>query len=58
MSWLHGKKTRHEQQKEPSYLKNKPFLENLNFFCNAYKELSKNREKNPLIFRVVFRKCS
>ena len=25
MPWLYGLKTRHEQQKQPNYLKNKPF---------------------------------
>ena len=25
MPWLHGLKIKHEQQKKPNYLKNKPF---------------------------------
>ena len=46
-------KTRHEQQKESNYSKNKPFSKSSNYFWNACKELSKR-----LIFRVVIRKCS
>ena len=52
MTWLHSIKTRHEQQKEPNYLKNKPFSKSSNFFWNACKELSKktkqkkNKKKN------------
>ena len=46
MSWLHYIKTRHEQQKEPNYLKNKPYSESSNYFWNAWKELSKKCEKS------------
>ena len=43
MPWLHGIKTRHEQQKEPNYLKNKPFSKSFNYFWNACKELSQKK---------------
>ena len=45
MPWLHGIKTRHEQQKEPNYLKNKPFSKSSKYFWNACKELSKKCKK-------------
>ena len=57
LPWLRGMKTRHGQQKEPNYLKNKPFSKSYNYFWNAYKELSIKMQKN-LIFRAVFRKRS
>ena len=44
MSWHHGLKTRHEQQKEPDYLKSKTFLKSSNFCWNTCKELL---EKKP-----------
>ena len=50
MPWLHGIKTRHEQQKEPNYLKNKPFSKSSKCFWNACKELSKKCKKNNKIF--------
>ena len=37
-SWF---KTRHEQQNEPDYLKNKPFSKSSNYFWNACKLLEK-----------------
>ena len=45
MRWLHGIKTRQEQQKEPDSLKNKPFSKSSNYFLNVCKELLKKREK-------------
>ena len=43
MPWLHGMKTRHEQEKEPNYLKNEPFSKSS---WNACRELPKKCEKN------------
>ena len=39
MPWLHNLKARHEQQKEPDYLKNKPFSKRSNDFWNNCKKL-------------------
>ena len=44
---LHGIKTRYEQQKEPNYLKNKPFSKSYNIFWKEYKELSIKLQKKP-----------
>ena len=41
MPWLNGLKTRHEQQKEPDYLKVEPFSKSPNYFWNACKEMLK-----------------
>ena len=57
MPWLHGIKTRHEEQKEPNYLKNKPFPKSFNYFWNACKELSKKMFEKS-IFRAVSWNCS
>ena len=53
MPWLLGIKTRHEEQKEPNYLKNKLFPKSFNYFWNACKELSKKMFEKS-IFRAVF----
>ena len=49
LPWLHGIKTRHEQQKEPNYLKNRPFSKSYNYFWNAYKELPIKMQKNLIL---------
>ena len=57
LPWIHDMKARHEQQKDPNYLKNKPFSECYNYFSNAYNELL-IKIKNNLILKAVFRKRS
>ena len=52
---LHGLKTRHEQQEESDYLKNKPLLKVPIISGMHVKNCLK---KNPLIYRAVVRKCS
>ena len=37
--WLHGLKTRREQQKEPNYLKHKLLSKSFNYFWNACREV-------------------
>ena len=45
MPWPHGSKTGHEQQKEPDYLKNKPFSKSSNYFWTACKELLEKKKQ-------------
>ena len=57
MPWLNDLKTRHEQQKEPNYLKIKPFPKSPNYFWNACKEMLKCKSLfRSQCFGSVFKK--